>query len=120
MRDNMAIFDGDLYGVNNVPSATHCQFECQKSEPCLFFSYNSDSQACSLKNANASTGSIMLVTTGPKFCITKESKKINFEYLCVGVRGTGKYRTPLRQISKNLLIKMQYNPKYGDTPGNFY
>jgi hypothetical protein len=73
----MAIFGGDLYDVSNVASATHCQFECQKSEPCLFFSYNSDSQACSLKNANASTGSIMFVTTGPKFCIKKDSKILN-------------------------------------------
>ncbi len=62
-----------LKGISSIGSATHCQFECQKYEGCLFFTYTNSNGNCSLYSA-ASPSSLTTRTSGPKFCISQDSK----------------------------------------------
>ena len=55
-----------------VPSATHCQFECQKNDRCQFFTFNTTSGQCALKLSKGSVQSLNYAISGPKFCATKK------------------------------------------------
>jgi hypothetical protein len=61
-----------LTGFPLIGSATHCQFECQKYEGCQFFSYNNTNGYCALYSAST-TYVFASQTSGPKFCISKDS-----------------------------------------------
>ena len=56
-----------------VPSATHCQFECQKRPLCQFFVHDSRFALCGLKSVKepVDTGT-PYATSGSKFCATKK------------------------------------------------
>ena len=59
--------------VNFVPSASHCQFECQKNEACRFFTFNSIIGECYLKTNNVAVANDMDVS-GTRFCISSKGK----------------------------------------------
>ena len=47
----------DIKKINNIGDAQACQIECQKEIQCTYFSYNTASRVCYLKNgANAKSG----------------------------------------------------------------
>ena len=56
-----------------APSASHCQFECQKNEKCKFFTFNTMTGKCILKMGK-SRASVSYGISGPKFCGPVQSK----------------------------------------------
>ncbi len=64
----------DVGMVPWVPSATHCQYECQKMESCSFFTYVAFNGACYLKSVKSPTFEITKIS-GPKFCKPLNSKR---------------------------------------------
>ena len=70
-------FNGsDVAMVNFVPSASHCQFECQKNDACRFFTFNSGGK-CFLKTNNVA-GANNIAISGPKFCMSTKGKLLSF------------------------------------------
>ena len=77
-------FNGyDLAEVSFVPSASHCQFECQKNEACLFFTFDSGGGNCYLKTNNVSEASTFRVS-GSRFCISNQGKlQLTGNLICI-------------------------------------
>jgi hypothetical protein len=63
----------DLATFDFVPSASHCQYECQAIDACQFFTFTINNGKCYLKTSNAS-GANNLAISGPKFCISHQGK----------------------------------------------
>ena len=80
--DETDFHGNDVEVLNDIFSATHCQFECQKNEDCYFFGYSVSEGRCVLKNENAMDSQLQdpLIVAGPKFCL-KNSSEDNFVLL---------------------------------------
>ena len=66
----------DLANLNSIPSASHCQFECQKSAACQFFIYDMFKVQCFLKTGLGLLFSQDFIISGPKFCGKPNSKDL--------------------------------------------
>ena len=62
----------DVKIISWTPSASHCQFECQKDDICQFFTYNTMTGKCIFKSA-MNKATISYAISGPKFCGQKKS-----------------------------------------------
>lgn len=65
-----------------VPSATHCQFECQKRDQCQFFTLNTITGECALKLSKNTMQAVANAISGPKFCGAKKSWCCHLTYEC--------------------------------------
>jgi hypothetical protein len=55
--------------ISWVPSATHCQHECQKNDQCLYFTFVTTDGRCVLKSLRGTKYGDYAIS-GPKFCST--------------------------------------------------
>ena len=62
-------FYGDEVKKSIAPNATHCQMECQQTEECKFWTYNTgEGKDCWLKNDNHFKEYKFNRISGPKYC----------------------------------------------------
>ena len=73
LENKVDYFGNNLKELDFVPSASHCQFECQKNESCTFFTFNTENGKCFLKTNNVAVANDTAVS-GPRFCISNQGK----------------------------------------------
>ena len=67
--ENLDFFGNDLKKFKNAPNATYCQMECQQTEGCKFWAYETvEGNDCWLKTDNHYKEHKVNRIAGPKYC----------------------------------------------------